>query len=192
MDNTCRWALSSPVMKKYHDEEWGRPSHDDAYLFTMLNLEGQQAGLSWAIILKRREGMIKAFANFEPHILANMSEGQIEVLLTDDRIIKSRRKILAVRDNARAYLELVKSYGTLSHFLWSFVEYKPIINNIKNNEEVLTQSDLSIKISKALKKFGFKYVGPVIIYSYLQAIGIIEDHLNSCPQKTILKAPDGR
>lgn len=192
MDNTCRWALSSPVMKKYHDEEWGRPSHDDAYLFTMLNLEGQQAGLSWAIILKRREGMIKAFDSFEPHILANMSDEQIEALLTDDRVIKSRRKILAIRDNARAYLELVKIYGTLSHFLWSFVEYKPIINNIKNNEEVATQSDLSIKISKALKKFGFKYVGPVIIYSYLQAIGIIDDHLNSCPQKTILKAPNSR
>lgn len=184
MNSTCPWALSSPEMKKYHDEEWGKPSRDDEHLFMMLNLEGQQAGLSWAIILKRREGMIKAYHQFEPHVLARMDEAMIEALLHDDRIIKSRRKIEAVRDNAIAYLKLCQDYGTLSHFLWSFVDYQPIINHVESMNDLPVQSELSEKVSKALKKYGFKYVGPVIIYSYLQAIGMIDDHLDDCPQKT--------
>ncbi len=171
-------------MKKYHDEEWGRPSRDDHHLFMMLNLEGQQAGLSWAIILKRRPGMIEAYHHFEPHILATMNETMIKQLLNDERIIRSRRKIEAVRDNAKAYLQLVKDYGSLSHFIWGFVDYQPIVNNINTLEELPTQNELSRQMSKALKAYGFKYVGPVIIYAYLQAIGVIDDHLNDCPYKS--------
>ena len=188
MNEVCGWALSSPLMKQYHDQEWGKPSHDEHYLFMMLILEGKQAGLSWAIILKRREGMINAFYNFEPHVLANMDETMIDKLLQDERVIKSRSKIEAVRENAKAYLKIVKDYGSLSHFLWGHVDYKPIINNVQADSEPITQNELSIMISKELKKYGVKYIGPVIMYSYLQAIGIIDDHLNTCPNKSKKKA----
>ena len=178
MNSTCPWALSSPEMKKYHDQEWGKPSRDDEHLFMMLNLEGQQAGLSWAIILKRREGMIKAYHQFEPHILARMDEAMIEALLHDDRIIKSRRKIEAVRDNAIAYLKLCQDYGTVTFF------GVLLSTNQSTMESMNTFLQSEFRKNQQRPKKWFKYVGPVIIYSYLQAIGMIDDHLDDCPQKT--------
>lgn len=177
----CSWALSSKKYEDYHDFEWGIPTHDEHRLFEMLILEGQQAGLSWITILNKRELLNEAYYNFDPYKLARLTENDIEKYLNDSRVIKNRLKIEAVINNAKCYLKLKEKYESLDKFLWSYVDFKPIDNQLKSLSEAPTKTALSEKISQDLKALGFKFVGPTIIYSYLQAIGIVNDHLISCP-----------
>lgn len=177
----CDWVkLDEPLYVKYHDEEWGKPVYDDTKLFEMLILEGAQAGLSWLTILKRREGYRKAFDQFQVEKVASYDEEKIEQLMKDEGIIRNRRKIESAINNAKQFIKIQEQYGTFSNYIWSFVDGKPIINHWKTATEMPTKTDLSDKISKDLKKRGFSFVGSVIIYSYLQAIGIVDDHIEDC------------
>ena len=164
----------------YHDEEWGVPVHDDQKLFEMLLLEGAQAGLSWSTILKRREGYRHAFHQFDPQKVAQMSDQELAALRDDPGIIRNRLKIAAAKINAQVFLQLQKEFGSFDHYLWSFVEGKPIVNSWKNFSEVPITTPESDALSKDLKKRGMKFVGSTIIYAYMQAIGMVDDHLTSC------------
>ena len=176
----CSWANSSEFLRKYHDEEWGKPLYNDQLLFEMLILEGQSCGLSWELILKKRDHMKKVFDNFNPEILIKYDDTKIESLMQDSGIIRNRLKINAVIENAKVYLRLKQS-GSFSDFLWKYVNHKPIINNIT---KYITKSEISDKLSKDLKKLGFKFVGSTIIYSFMQAIGMVDDHEADCFAKT--------
>lgn len=165
---------------QYHDEEWGIPVHDDQTLFEFLILEGAQAGLSWSTILKRREGYRRAFYNFNPEAVAKMSDEELAGLMTDKSIIRNRLKILSARENAKAFIEIQKEYGSFDAFLWAFVEHKQIVNNPKNFSEVPVATEISDALSKALKKRGMKFVGSTIMYAYMQAVGMVDDHLTDC------------
>ena len=167
--------------EKYHDEEWGVPVHDDQHLFEMLCLEGAQAGLNWAIILKRREGYRKLFYSFDPKNVADMTDEELYENLKNPAIIRNRLKVFSVRKNARAFLDIQKEFGSFAHYLWAFVDHKPIVNYHETYDKVPCHSSLSDKISKDLKKRGMSFVGSTIIYSFLQAVGVINDHLISCP-----------
>lgn len=181
MENRCDWVkLDEPLYVKYHDEEWGKPVYDDKKLFEMLILEGAQAGLSWITILKRREGYRKAFDQFDVEKVAAYNEEKIEQLMKDVSIIRNRRKIESAINNANQFIKIRQQYGSFSNYIWSFVDGKQIINHWKSVKEIPTKTPLSDKISKDLKKRGFSFVGSVIIYSYLQAIGIVDDHIESC------------
>ncbi len=177
----CPWALKDEFLKTYHDEEWCRPHHDDTYLFEMLVLEGAQAGLSWSTILKRREGYRKTFFHFDISRCAGMTDEEMEEIGRTAPVIRNRRKINSVRQNARAVLAIQKEWGSFSHYLWHFTENKIIVHHLQDNDDLPASSPLSEKISDDLKKRGCTFAGPVIIYSFLQAAGIIDDHLESCP-----------
>ncbi len=165
---------------KYHDEEWGVPSHEDQHLFEILILEGAQAGLSWETILKRREGYRLAFHNFDPIKVAAMSDETLETLRDNPAIIRNRLKINAARQNALIFLEIQKEYGTFEAYLWGFVKGQPILNHHKQMKEVPTNTWLSDTLSKDLKKRGMTFVGSTIMYAYCQAVGMINDHLIDC------------
>lgn len=183
MDNgkiRCPWAESSLLMQAYHDSEWGRICHDDQYLFEMLTLEGAQAGLSWQSILQRREGYRRAFHRFQIHKVAEMTDKELEALRENPGIIRNRLKIYSVRKNARVVQALAWEWGSFDAWLWHFTEGKPIVGHWKTMAEVPAESDLSRQISRELKKRGASFVGPVIIYSFLQAVGIVNDHLEGC------------
>jgi DNA-3-methyladenine glycosylase I len=171
---------SKPFYADYHDNEWGVPLHDERRLFEMLILEGQQAGLSWEIILKRREGYRKAFHNFDPSLVASMSDEELEELLHNTEIIRNRLKIFAARRNALCYLDIQREFGSFDRYLWNFVSNKPIVNRWTQFKDVPCSSPLSDLISKDLKKRGMTFVGTKIIYSYLQAVGVINDHTLDC------------
>lgn len=178
MKKRCSWVdLKSDIYVKYHDEEWGVPKYDDRDLFELLVLESFQAGLAWITVLKKREAFRKAFDNFDVNKVSNYDEKKISELLNNDKIIRSRGKILAAINNAKIFIEIQKERGSFSNFIWSFSENK-IIKNYST--KIPTKSDLSDLISKDLKKRGMRYVGTVIIYSYLQAIGIVNDHEITC------------
>ena len=164
----------------YHDEEWGIPSHDDRYLFEMLILEGAQAGLSWELILSKRDGYRKAFHNFDPTSVAKMTDEELEQLCVSDAIIRNRRKIASVRTNAQAFLKIQKEFGSFDNYVWGFVNHKPIIGHWEKLSDVPCQSDMSIALSKDLKKRGMIFVGPKIIYSFMQAVGMLNDHVKTC------------
>jgi DNA-3-methyladenine glycosylase I len=176
----CGWASESPLFDDYHDKEWGRPVHDDDKLFEMLILEGAQAGLSWITVLKKRDAYRKAFDRFDPKKIALYDDTKIQELLTNEGIIRNRLKINSAVTNAQAFLHVVKTYGSFDKFIWAYVDYKPIVNSWERNEDVPATSDISDKISKDLKKMGFKFVGTTIIYAYMQAIGMVNDHLTTC------------
>ncbi|QQK08478.1 DNA-3-methyladenine glycosylase I [Miniphocaeibacter halophilus] len=176
----CDWAENSKIEREYHDNEWGIPNHDDRYLFEMLILEGAQAGLSWSIILKKRNEYKKAFDNFEPSKVAKYDIKKKEELLKNKGIIRNRRKIESAINNAIRFLEVQEEFGTFDKYIWSFTNGKQVINQWTDTTSIPSSSDLSKSISKDLKKRGFTFVGEVIIYSYLQAIGIIDDHLIYC------------
>lgn len=176
MFNKCIWANSSEILKKYHDEEWGKPLHNDQKLFEMLNLEGMSCGLSWEIILKKRDNLRKAFANFDPQKLVEFNNEKIDELMQNPGIIRHRAKISAIIQNARAYVQLTK-YQTFDNFLWSYVNYKTIRNE---SPEIITRTEISDRLSKDLKKLGFKFTGSIIIYSFMQAVGIVNDHDVKC------------
>ncbi|MCL1631617.1 DNA-3-methyladenine glycosylase I [Sporolactobacillus sp. CPB3-1] len=184
MESSCSWASLNECMRLYHDTEWCRPSHDDRYLFEMLVLEGAQAGLSWSIVLNKREAYREAFNQFDISYCAQLSDSDLERIKTDSGIIKNMLKIRSVRSNASAVLAVQRAFGSFSNYLWSFVDHRPIISHWTDEREVPAESELSRKLSKDLKKRGFKFVGPVIVYSYLQAIGIVDDHKISCPFHT--------
>jgi len=167
-------------MREYHDKEWGVPVHDDRKLFVFLTLEGAQAGLSWATILKRRRGYKKAFAEFNPKKVAKFGKREVNRLLKDEGIIRNRLKIEAAVSNARRFLETQKEFGSFDKYIWKFVDYKPIENSFKTMSELPAVTLLSEKISKDMKVRGFKFVGPTIIYAHMQATGMVNDHVVSC------------
>ena len=174
----CFWVdEKSEIYTKYHDEEWGVPKHNDHDLFELLILESFQAGLSWITVLKKRENFRKAFDNFEVKKVANYNDEKVAELLSNSGIIRSKNKILSAINNAKIFIEMQKEFGSFSNYIWSFTDNKVIKNT---TGEIITSSPLSDKISKDLKKRGMKYVGSVIIYSYLQAIGVIDDHYKEC------------
>ncbi len=171
------------IYARYHDEEWGVPVHDDQVLFEFLILEGAQAGLNWFTILKRREGYRKAFKNFDPKKVSKMTDEELEVLRSNKEIIRNKLKIYSARSNAKIFLEIQEEYGSFNKFLWQFVDDEPIINKFSSMKEVPTQTKISEKLSKELKKRGVKFVGPTIMYAYMQAVGMVDDHLLDCWKK---------
>ena len=164
----------------YHDDEWGVPSHDDWHLFEMLVLEGAQAGLSWSTILRKRENYRKAFAGFDPEAVARFGKRQIERLMGDPGIVRNRAKIEAAIGNARAATEVAEELGSLDTYLWSFVDGSPIRNRWRSLEEIPAETDTSRAMSRELKRRGFRFVGPTICYAFMQAVGMVNDHVVSC------------
>jgi DNA-3-methyladenine glycosylase I len=164
----------------YHDREWGIPAHNDNHLFEMLILEGAQAGLSWELILKKREGYRSLFHRFEPRRVANMTDDQLETLMQNPAIVRNRRKIFSARQNALVFLEIQQEFGSFDKYVWQFVNHQPIINQWKTLKEVPCRSAESDALSQDLKKRGMAFVGSKIIYSFMQATGMINDHLVDC------------
>ena len=180
MDNRCDWAQKNDLMAKYHDEEWGRPLHDDQKLFEFLILEGMQAGLSWQTILNKRDTFRQAFDNFDPAIVAEYDDLKVSELMNNAGIIRNRLKILACINNAKRFLEVESEYGTFDKYIWKYVDYKPIVNRLNTLKELPAKTSLSDMISIDLKKRGFKFIGSTIIYAHLQATGMVNDHLLNC------------
>lgn len=178
--NTCEWPGNSEMMLKYHDEEWGKPLHDDKKLFEFLTLEGMQAGLSWSTVLKKREAFRKAFADFEVRKVAEYTSENIEELMLDSGIIRNRLKIEACINNAKRFIEVVNEFGSFDKYIWGFVDNKPIINHWEKLSDIPAKTELSDKISADLKKRGFKFVGSTILYAHMQATGMVNDHLVRC------------
>lgn len=164
----------------YHDHEWGVPVHDDRHLFEMLTLEGAQAGLSWETVLKKREGYRQLFHQFDPTKVANMTDQELEKLTQDPAIIRNRRKIFSARQNAQVFLKIQEEFGSFDKYVWQFVEGKPIIGHWKTLQDVPCSTELSDSLSKDLKKRGMSFVGSTIIYSFMQAVGLVNDHLINC------------
>lgn len=178
--NRCGWVNQDPLYIDYHDYEWGVPVYDDRLLFEYLNLEGAQAGLSWYTILKKRENYRKAFDDFDPTIIISYDEKKIEALLQNEGIVRNKLKINAVITNAKAFLKVKEEFGSFSRYIWSFVDGKPIRNHFKNLSEVPATTDISDRLSKDLKKRGFKFVGSTICYAFMQATGMVNDHVETC------------
>ena len=178
--NRCAWCLKFDQYIEYHDKEWGVPVHDDNIHFEFLILEGAQAGLSWATILKRREGYRKAYAEFNPAKVARYTEQKMEKLLLNPGIIRNRLKVFASVNNAKRFLEVQKEFGSFDKYIWSFVNGVPIVNRRKSLKDIPATSKQSDALSKDLIKRGFKFVGSTVIYAHMQACGLINDHLTSC------------
>ena len=176
----CEWCLGSDIYMDYHDNEWGVPVHDDRLHFEFLILEGAQAGLSWLTILKRRENYRKAYDNFDPEIVATYGEEKIEELMNDEGIIRNRRKVESSVKNARAFLEVQQEFGSFDAYIWSFTNGETICIGYDDMKDMPAKTELSEKSSSDLKKRGFSFVGPTIIYANLQATGIVNDHEKSC------------
>lgn len=176
----CSWCLGSKEYIKYHDEEWGVPVFEDKKLFEFLTLETAQAGLSWSTILKRRKNYKKAYDSYDIIKVASYGDKKIEELLDNEGIIRYRLKIESSINNAKQVLKIQDEYGSFSNYLWSFVDHKPVVNSWNELSEVPAESELSKKIAKDLKSKGFKFVGSVTIYAYLQAVGLVNDHLTDC------------
>lgn len=178
--NRCGWCLGFREYIDYHDKEWGLPSYDDRHQFEMLILEGMQAGLSWATILKKRENFREAFDNFDPEIIAGYDEAKIHELLQNPGIIRNQLKVRATVTNARSYLKIVESGRSFSDYIWQFVDGKPIVNKWKTLREIPAKTEVSDRMSKQLLKDGFKFVGSTICYAHMQATGMINDHIVDC------------
>ena len=176
----CSWPKDDPIYLEYHDKEWGVPVYDDLELFEKLILDGSQAGLSWITILKRQANYRKAYDQFDPLKMANWTEMKIETLLKDSGIIRNRLKILAARQNAKSYLKLIEEKGNFSDFLWSFVNHNQITNYWESWDKTPAKTKESEKMSKELKSRGFQFVGPTICYAFMQAVGMVNDHITSC------------
>jgi DNA-3-methyladenine glycosylase I len=176
----CSWALTSPLMERYHDFEWGVPVHDDRLLFEFLILEGAQAGLSWSTILNKREGYRKAFAHFDVETVAGYDDNKIEELLVNPDIVRNRLKIQAAVNNARAFIKVQQSFGSFDEYIWRFVNGEPIQNAWKTHDELPASTRVSEIISNDLRKRGFKFVGSTICYAHMQATGMVNDHTTDC------------
>ncbi|MFT4725529.1 MAG: DNA-3-methyladenine glycosylase I [Granulosicoccus sp.] len=185
MNNTaekrCGWCQGSEPYIQYHDTEWGRPCRDSQQLFEMINLEGAQAGLSWITILNKREGYRKNFAGFDPVKIARFTDAKLNKISQDPAIVRHRQKVYAVRKNAQALLEL-KSGGTeFADFIWNYVDFRSVDNSVQSMSEVPSSTPISTQMSKDLKRLGFSFVGPTTCYAFMQAAGLVNDHLVSCP-----------
>ncbi|MDO6745220.1 DNA-3-methyladenine glycosylase I [Tenacibaculum soleae] len=180
MKNRCFWVSDDPLYVAYHDKEWGVPVYDDKTLFEFLILETFQAGLSWITILKKRENFRKAFDNFDCNKVANYKEDKYEELLMDAGIIRNKLKIKSAISNAQLFIGVQEEFGSFSKFFWSYTNEKPIVNHFNKREDVSATTALSDKISKDLKKRGFKFVGSTVIYAYMQATGMVNDHTTDC------------
>lgn len=179
--NICPWAQGELYIA-YHDKEWGKPLYDDRELFELLVLEGMQAGLSWITVLKKREAFRAAFDGFEPQIVAAYTDEKKQALLSNPGIIRNRLKIEAAVANAKAFLEVQEEYGSFAQYIWAFVENKPIVNAWESIEQLPAKTELSDRMSRALKKRGFKFVGSTICYAYMQSVGMVNDHMVWCDQ----------
>lgn len=176
----CEWCLGHELFLPYHDEEWGVPEHDDRKLFEMLLLEGAQAGVTWLIVLKKRENYRRAFDHFDPHKIARYGEKKIAALLQDAGIIRNRLKVNAAVTNARAFLQVQEEFGSFDRYIWQFVGGQPMVNRWKTLKEIPPHTAESDAMSKDLKKRGFKFVGSTICYAFMQACGLVNDHTTEC------------
>jgi DNA-3-methyladenine glycosylase I len=176
----CHWAGDDPLMLEYHDEQWGVPVHDDRILFEMLILEGAQAGLSWMTVLRKRENYRRALSGFDPAKIARLTAQDRARLLKDPGLVRNRAKIESTVKNARAFLEIQEEYGSFDAFLWAHVDGKPIQGKRRTRSDLPAKTPLAEKLSKELKARGFGFVGPTIIYAFLQAVGVVNDHLTTC------------
>ncbi len=176
----CGWAGTDPLYVAYHDEEWGVPAHDDRTLFEFLILEGAQAGLSWSTILKKRDNYRRAFDGFDPAAVAAYDEARIAALLADPGIVRNRLKVRAAVRNAQSYLRVQQEFGRFDTYVWGFVGGRPIVNHWQSLREVPAETVESRALSQDLQRRGFTFVGPTIIYAYMQAVGMVNDHLVSC------------
>jgi DNA-3-methyladenine glycosylase I len=180
-DKRCPWCLGSPEYMAYHDNEWGRPVHDDRVLFEFLILEGAQAGLSWSTILAKRANYRKAFAQFDPAKVARFTQARVERLLLDPGIVRNRLKVAGAVRNARAFLDVQKEFGSFDAYAWRFVDGRPVVNRRRSPRDVPATTPQSDAFSKDLKKRGFTFVGSTILYAFMQAVGMVDDHLVTCP-----------
>jgi DNA-3-methyladenine glycosylase I len=180
MPKRCSWSEFNQREIDYHDSEWGLPVHDDKILFEFLILEGAQAGLSWDTVLAKRENYRKAFDNFDTSLIINYNQAKIDSLILNPGIIRNKLKINSVVTNAKAFLEIQQKYGSFDNYIWSFVNHKVIQTNFKNFSEVPTKTEISDKMSKTLKKDGFKFIGSTICYAFMQAVGMTNDHVVDC------------
>lgn len=180
IQSRCAWVIEDPIYIEYHDNEWGKPAHDDQKLFEVICLEGAQAGLSWLTILKRRENYRAAFDNFDSEIVCTYNEGKIQALLQDDGIIRNKLKVRSVITNAQAFLKVQQEFSSFDKYVWQFVGGEPILNHWATHDEVPAVTEESEKMSKDLKKRGFKFVGPTICYAFMQAVGMVNDHTKDC------------
>jgi DNA-3-methyladenine glycosylase I len=178
--NRCPWCLGFEQYVRYHDEEWGVPVHDDRKHFEFLILEGAQAGLSWATILKKREGYRKAFADFDPAKVAKFTDKRLEKILQDPSIVRNRLKVYAAVNNAKQFIKVQQEFGSFDRYIWQFVGGKPIVNKHKTMRDVKATTPESDALSKDLLKRGFKFVGSTVIYAHMQACGLVNDHLVDC------------
>lgn len=176
----CHWVANDPLYKDYHDFEWGNPVLEDDKLFEFLILETFQAGLSWITILRKRENFREAFDQFDYQKVANYDGQKIDQLLSNSGIVRNQLKVKAAISNAKAFMEIQKEFGSFSKYMWAFVDNKPIINHFQKLSDVPATTELSDKISKDLKKRGFKFVGSTVIYAHMQACGMVNDHLTTC------------
>jgi DNA-3-methyladenine glycosylase I len=176
----CPWCGTDPLYVRYHDEEWGKPVHDDQKHFECLTLESAQAGLSWITILRKRENYRLAYADFEVQRVASFTDEDVERLLADSGIVRNRRKIEASINNAKQFIKLQEEFGSFDSYIWSFVNDAPILNTWNRLEDVPVTTELSERLSKDLKRRGFKFLGPTTVYAHLQATGLVNDHLTSC------------
>lgn len=179
----CAWCGNDELYQKYHDEEWGKPVYDDAVLFEFLVLESFQAGLSWITILRKRENFRKAFDNFDYQKIANYGDEKVEELMQNEGIVRNRLKILATINNAQKFMEVQREFGSFSAYIWAFVGGKPLVNKPKTLKEVPATTEISDKISKDLKKRGFKFLGSTVVYAHMQATGMVNDHVVECDFK---------
>ena len=187
-DPVCPWCTGFDLYRQYHDEEWGLPLREDRALFELLILEGAQAGLSWSTVLKKREHYRLVFDGFKPEVIAQYDEAKVAALLADPGIIRNRAKVAATILNAKAYLTIRANGQSFSDYLWQFVDGQPIQNSWASMNEVPSSTPQAIAMSKALLKAGFKFVGPTICYAFMQAAGMVNDHLVSCPRHAAVQA----
>jgi len=178
--NRCPWSESHQLLMDYHDNEWGIPVWDDRVQFEFLVLESFQAGLSWLTILKKRENFLKAFDGFDPGKVARFGPEKVRQLLSDEGIIRNRQKVSAAISNARAFIDLVEREGSFSSWLWGFAEGRPIVGGWDTQEQIPAETPLSQHVSRELKSRGFSFMGPVVVYSHMQAVGLVNDHLRDC------------
>lgn len=176
----CAWVSSDPLYIAYHDTEWGKPLHDEQKLFELLVLEGFQSGLSWITILRKREDFRKAFNQFDYQEIAQWKDEKLEECLKNPKIIRNRLKINAVKMNAQAFIKIQEKFGSFDRYIWEFVGFNPIQNHFFSHQELPSSTELSLAMSKSLKKHGFKFVGPTICYSFMQAAGLVNDHITEC------------
>ena len=181
----CPWCGQEPLYRRYHDTEWGVPVHDDAVLFEFLILEGAQAGLSWLTVLRKREHYRRAFEGFDVARVARFDAVRIEALLRDAGLIRNRLKLASSVSNARAFLEVQARCGSFDRYIWDFVDGRPIVNRFESMAEVPAVTPLAETISRDLKRRGFRFVGPTIVYAHMQATGMVNDHLVTCPRHAV-------